>query len=166
MCFTYVIVQQRQGFSGPSGGSLLTPQQQQALASFGCAPCPPFVAQLGRPDSRGSGNDRWECPRCNFSNANRNEKCGGNGPLGCDTPKPASLGTSHWVCPGCGFRNVQRNTKCGGNGDLGCNAPRPASGEMTGDKRKRADQNTDGSQSKKRNGTAAPALLLAPVSAQ
>jgi len=89
-------------------------------------------------------SDRWHCPNCAFSNTIRNERCGGNGKLGCNAPRPPphqmengrpmrqSQG-GRWNCFSCGFKNSETNSKCGGNGALGCNAPRnPAMHEAPG----------------------------------
>eukprot|EP01062_Namystynia_karyoxenos_P010538 TRINITY_DN13736_c0_g1_i1.p1 TRINITY_DN13736_c0_g1~~TRINITY_DN13736_c0_g1_i1.p1 ORF type:complete len:416 (+),score=74.79 TRINITY_DN13736_c0_g1_i1:149-1249(+) len=51
-----------------------------------------LAAQLGAPPGhlgalhdRGTG--RWRCPRCTFENRPSNTVCGGNGHLGCKTPR-------------------------------------------------------------------------------
>lgn len=68
----------------------------------------------------GKGKGRtWTCPSCGFENQEKNQECGGAGPLGCKEPKPGK-----WECP-CGFVNSPTNEVCGGKGPMGCKEPRP-----------------------------------------
>lgn len=62
----------------------------------------------------------WKCEGCGFQNKSTNKICGGEGPMGCNAPKP-----SDWVCSECAFVNKASNTQCGGKGPMGCNAPKP-----------------------------------------
>ncbi|XP_052176426.1 zinc finger protein VAR3, chloroplastic [Diospyros lotus] len=62
----------------------------------------------------------WKCPRCNFVNFARNNKC-----LECEEARPKrQLTGGEWECPQCDFFNYGRNTVC-----LRCDCKRP--GEAT-----------------------------------
>merc|ERR1712167_390184 len=37
------------------------------------------------------GLSEWVCPHCSFRNHIENVQCGGNGPMGCNAPKPPYL---------------------------------------------------------------------------
>lgn len=50
----------------------------------------------------------WLCPRCDFMNFAKNNKC-----LQCDDIRPKrKLNLGEWECPGCGFVNYRRNLAC------------------------------------------------------
>eukprot|EP00931_Biecheleriopsis_adriatica_P054209 TRINITY_DN3187_c0_g1_i1.p1 TRINITY_DN3187_c0_g1~~TRINITY_DN3187_c0_g1_i1.p1 ORF type:complete len:293 (+),score=44.72 TRINITY_DN3187_c0_g1_i1:55-933(+) len=101
------------------------PQRTQRLSA---ASMPYEMPSLGGKGKGGkgksvqSGTGEWQCP-CGFTNKAVNEVCGGNGPMGCKSPK-------EWYCGKCGFMNKAMNEVCGGSGSLGCKAPNLAlSGE-------------------------------------
>mmetsp|Transcript_93807 Transcript_93807/g.148138 ORF Transcript_93807/g.148138 Transcript_93807/m.148138 type:complete len:248 (+) Transcript_93807:64-807(+) len=73
---------------------------------------------------------KWKCPDCGFSNNDRNDICGGTGPMGCNRPRIGGGGSNDmkggWTCAGCGFTNRAQNTKCGGDGPMGCKSEKPS----------------------------------------
>jgi len=85
--------------------------------------CGKGKGKMSMPAAKGQGKGKWACEACGFTNGDRNEVCGGAGPMGCKLPKP-----SNWVCD-CGFLNKPTNDVCGGRGPMGCKEPRP-SGEL------------------------------------
>jgi len=106
------------GFSGDFGN-----QMGQALM-MGCGMAMGKGGMFGggammKGDSKGKGKGKWVCELCKFTNGDRNEICGGKGPMGCNAPKP-----SDWVCS-CGFKNKPANDVCGGKGPMGCKEPKP-----------------------------------------
>lgn len=64
----------------------------------------------------------WKCPFCEFTNRPNNERCGGNGVVGCKQPRLGHL--APWFCA-CGWKNRAMNNTCGGGGPKGCKALRP-----------------------------------------
>jgi len=100
--------------------------------------------------SAAPGIGEWICD-CGFKNKDRNEVCGGAGPMGCKAPRPAPVafgwggggggkgfggkkggggggagGGQDWICAGCNFKNRAANDVCGGKGPMGCKEPKPS----------------------------------------
>lgn len=69
---------------------------------------PPPIKKMRRADDAEMKKGDWLCPRCDFMNFAKNNKC-----LQCDDIRPKrKLNLGEWECPGCGFVNYRRNLAC------------------------------------------------------
>lgn len=69
---------------------------------------PPPIKISRRADDIEMKKGDWLCPRCDFMNFAKNNRC-----LQCDDVRPKrKLNLGEWECPGCGFVNYRRNLAC------------------------------------------------------
>lgn len=97
------------GGMGFGGGYSPMPMMHQPMMS-------PMMSMKGSFGGGGGAGGPWMCSGCGFKNSDRNEVCGGSGPMGCKMPQDGGMGRS--MAP-MGFKGKGGMGKMMGKMDMG-----------------------------------------------
>ncbi|WZY97120.1 hypothetical protein YC2023_069449 [Brassica napus] len=88
---------------------------------------------------RSQYNADWACPKCDFLNFARNERCRECNEVADRRSVAAVVKEGDWLCPECNFSNFSRNQSC-----LKCKAKGPKRSSMENIEMKKGDWNCSG----------------------